>query len=156
MKKLLMIGGVVVVIFAALIFVTSYQNEQAAQGNPFGLDSLHQETIDQLDNPLYENIILPEELDSRLDEDGSAMVYFYSGQCQYCNETTPVIVPLAEDMNVDLELYNILEFDQGWDDYGIEGTPTVIYFENGEEADRISGMYGKETYEAFFEQAANE
>lgn len=153
MKKILIIGGAIVVIFAALIFVTNYQNQQQAEGNPFGLDTLEQETIDQLDDPNYENIILPDELDERLAAGEDATVYFYSGQCPYCNQTTPIIVPMAEEMGVDLELYNILEFGQGWDVFEIEVTPTVIHFEDGEEVDRISGAQDPSAYEQFFEQA---
>ncbi|SDN60441.1 thioredoxin family protein [Alkalicoccus daliensis] len=152
MKKILIIGGAIIVIFAALIFVTNYQNQQQAEGNPFGLDTLEQETIDQLDDPNYENIILPDELERRLAAGEDATVYFYSGQCQYCNETTPVIVPMAEEMGVDLELYNILEFEQGWNTFAIEGTPTVIHFEDGEEEARVEGGQEPAVYEQFFEQ----
>lgn len=152
MKKIIIIGSSIVVLFAALIFVTSYQDRQQAEGNPFGLESLHAETVDQLDDPNYQNIILPEELDERLENDGDATIYFYSGQCEICNRTSPVIVPMADDMDVELELYNVLEFDQGWEDYQIEGTPTVIHFEDGEEVGRLTGGQEVGTYEQFFEQ----
>ncbi|PTL39268.1 thioredoxin family protein [Alkalicoccus saliphilus] len=154
MKKIIIFGGVIILLFAALIFVTQQQNQQQAADNPFGKDTLAQETIDQLDDPLYENIILPEELDERLENGGDALVYFYSGQCEYCNQATPLAVPAAEEEGVELELYNILEFPDGWEDYDIEGTPTFIYFEDGTEVDRISGLHGQDTYEDFFAQAS--
>lgn len=152
MKKIIIIGASIIVLFAALIFVTTYQDRQQAEGNPFGLDSLESETVAQLDDPNYQNIILPEELEERLENDGDATIYFYSGQCEICNRTSPVIVPMADDMDVDLELYNVLEFEQGWQNYQIEGTPTVIRFEDGEEVERLTGGQEVGTYEQFFSE----
>ncbi|QKS72495.1 thioredoxin family protein [Paenalkalicoccus suaedae] len=152
MKKILLFGGIIVAIFIALTVVTSQQNQQAAEGNPFGLDTLEQETIAQLDDPLYQNIILPTELEQRLEENGEATVYFYSGQCAICNEVSPYLIPKAEEMGVDLELFNALEFGDEWGTYGIEGTPTVIHFEDGQEVQRIVGGHTEETYEQFFQQ----
>lgn len=152
MKKIIIFGGIVVILFAAIAFLTSYQNQQQSEGNPFEKDRLHSETIDQLDDPNYQNIILPEELDEKMEAGESATIYFYSGQCESCVQASPVLVPKAEELGVDLELYNILEFEQGWGDYDIEGTPSVVHYENGEEIGRIVGLHDEETYEQFFQQ----
>lgn len=152
MKKLIIFGSIVIVLFAAIAFITTYQNQQESAGNPFGKDNLYQETIDQLDDPNYQNIILPDELDEKLDAEEDATIYFYSGQCPYCNDASPILVPKADEMGVDLELYNILEFEQGWNDYNIESTPTVVHYEDGEEAARIVGLHDEEVYEQFYEQ----
>jgi thioredoxin 1 len=154
MKKILLFGGIAVALFVTLIVVVQLQNQQQADGNPFGKSTLAQETIDQLDDPNYQNVILPEELDERLADNEDALIYFYSGRCDYCNQATPVLVPMAEDAGADLELYNVLEFEEGWNDYEIEGTPTVILFEDGEEVDRITGLGPEEEYEQLFERAA--
>ena len=37
---------------------------------------------------------------------------------------------------------NILEYEQAWNDYAIEATPTLVYFEDGEEVDRMTGNPG--------------
>ncbi|MFC4737405.1 thioredoxin family protein [Bacillus daqingensis] len=155
MKKILLFGGIAVALFVTLIVVVQLQNQQQAEGNPFGKSTLAQETIDQLDDPNYQNVILPEELDERLANGEDALIYFYSGQCEYCNQATPVLVPMAEDAGADLELYNVLEFNEGWEDYNLEGTPTVILFEDGEEVDRITGLGPEEEYEQLFERAAD-
>lgn len=152
MKKIIIFGSIVVLLFVAIAVLTSYQNQQQSEGNPFGKDQLHSETIDQLDDPNYQNIILPDELDERLDAGEDLTIYFYSGQCEFCNQASPVLVPKAEEMGVDLELYNILEFEQGWRDYQIESTPTVVHYEDGEEVGRIVGLHGEENFELFFEQ----
>ena len=81
-------------------------------------------------------------------------VYFYSPLCVYCERTTPILVPLAESLDIDLKKLNLLEFneDEIWDAYEIEGTPTVVHYKNGEEVARIDGQRTEEVFELFFEQ----
>ncbi|WP_270182853.1 thioredoxin family protein [Alkalihalobacillus sp. CinArs1] len=151
MKKIIIFLGIIIVLFGALAFITSYSNSEKSEDNPYGKDSLEQGTIDQLDDPLYQNQILPEELDEKLSNEEDVFVYFYSPDCVHCQNTSPVLVPLAEDMGIDLKKYNILEFEQGWNDYRIESTPTVVKFENGEEVDRIVGSQPEENFKTWIE-----
>lgn len=153
-----MIGiiGAIIILFVALYFVVDYKNQQAIDisGNPYGKDNLKQETIDQLDNPLYQNQITPDQLEGKLENKEDLIVYFYSPTCVYCQNTTPVLVPLAEELGVDVKKLNLLEFEAEWDKYRIEGTPTLVYFENGEEAARISGQQQEEGLRTFFNETA--
>ncbi|QTM98632.1 thiol reductase thioredoxin [Sediminibacillus dalangtanensis] len=151
-KKMWIILGVIVVLIGALIFVVNYQNNQKMADNPYGKENLRQSTIDQLDNELYQNQILPGELEEKLDNQEDVTVYFYSPECVHCQNTTPVIVPMTEEYGIDLKKLNILEFQEPWETYNIEGTPTVIHFENGEEAARISGEQSVTTWDGFFQE----
>ncbi|UTR15435.1 thioredoxin family protein [Salipaludibacillus sp. LMS25] len=152
MKKLILFGSIIVVLFGAIGFLTHYQNTQTTQGNPFGKETLHNETVEQLDDPHYQNIILPDELEEKLANGEDATIYFYSGRCEYCNLATPKLVPKAEEMDVDLELYNILEFNEGFSDYNIQATPVVIHYKNGEEVARVEGRRDADDYEDFFKE----
>ncbi|HLS06481.1 MAG TPA: thioredoxin family protein, partial [Bacillota bacterium] len=116
---------------------------------PYGKDRLAQETIDQLDDPLYQNQMTPDALAETLEDGEDVTVYFYSPTCVYCQRTTPVLVPVAEDLGIDLKKLNLLEFKDSWDTYNIEGTPTLIHFENGEEVDRISGEQSEDVFREF-------
>jgi len=153
-NKMLMIIGSIVVLFVALYFVIDYKNKQAidASDNPYGKDRLHQETIDQLDDPLYQNQITPDALAEKLDAEEDVTVYFYSPTCIHCQRTTPVLVPLAEEMGVDIKKMNLLEFEDEWDTYDIEGTPTLIHFSDGEEKDRMSGEQSEEEFRKFLDE----
>lgn len=153
-KKMLVIVGVIVVIFVALFFVIDYKNNQALENNenPYGTKDLNQATIDQLNDPLYQNIILPDDLNEKINNGEEVTVYFYSPTCVYCQNTTPYLAPLAEDMDVDMKKFNLLEFGQEGVAYGIESTPTLVHFENGEEVSRLVGQYPEEEYEAFFNE----
>lgn len=145
---------VLVVLFAGLYFVVQYKNNQAIgdSDNPYGKTDLHQATIDQLDDPNYQNQILPEELSEKIESGDPVTVYFYDPTCPHCQRTTPILVPLADELGIDVKKLNVLEFQDAWNKYGIEGTPTIIHFENGEEVARISGGQTEESLRAFFKE----
>ncbi|OLN23774.1 thiol reductase thioredoxin [Domibacillus antri] len=152
MKRVIIFAVVLVLIFGAIAFITQYQKEQASEGNPYEKDDLHTETVQQLDDPNYQNIVLPDDLKEKLENGEDAVVYFYSPTCPHCQETTPVLMPIADDENVEVLQYNLLEFEQGWEDYNIEYTPTLIYFEGGAEKDRLVGSQPESEWQSFLGQ----
>ncbi|MDX8362120.1 MULTISPECIES: thioredoxin family protein [Bacillaceae] len=154
MKKVIIFTLIVLGLFAALVFVTKYQQQQEAAGNPFNKTSLHPETVNQLDDPNYQNVILPNELDDKLANNEPATIYFYQSTCPACKETSPIIVPMAEEMGIDLKLYNLLEFNEGWDEYNIESTPTIVQYQDGKEVSRLNGAVGAEKFESWFKEWA--
>src|SRR5699024_11943785 len=68
----------------------------------------------------------------------AVMVYFYSPRCVYCQRTTPVLVPLTEELNIDMKKLNLLEFKDEWD---IESTPTLVHYEDRSEERRVGKEY---------------
>ncbi|WP_347552680.1 thioredoxin family protein [Pseudalkalibacillus hwajinpoensis] len=152
MKKAIIFLGIIVVLFGALAFITNLSNSEKAEGNPYGKDSLDPATVDQLDDPLYQNQILPDELDQALSDGEDAFVYFYRPTCIHCKNTSPILVPLAEDMGIDLKKFNLLEFENGWGDYGIESTPTLVRFKDGKEVDRIVGTQSEAKFKQWIEK----
>lgn len=154
MKKIIIFTAIVVVLFGGLAFVTTTQNKQKAEGNPFGKKTLEPATIKQLEDPNYGNQILPDELETKLENGETMTVYFYASDCVHCQNTTPVIVPMVEEMGLDLKKLNLLEFKDQWSKYGIDSTPTLIHFENGEEASRLVGYHPDHNdYKIWFEEA---
>lgn len=152
MKKLLIIGGAIAAVFILLIVLTNMSNDKKLADNPYGTEDLKQETIDQLDDENYQNIILPDDLKAKVESGEPVTAYFFSPICSHCKAMTPVLMPIVEEMNVDVVQYNVYEFDQGWDDYRIEATPTMIHFEDGQEVSRMVGNQPKENIEAFFNE----
>jgi len=152
LKKLLIIGGAIVVVFILLIVLTNMSNDKKLADNPYGTDDLKQETIDQLDDENYQNIILPDDLQAQIESGEPVTAYFFSPICVHCKAMTPVLMPVVEDMGVDLVQYNIYEFEQGWEDYMIEATPTLIHFEDGKEVSRMVGNQPVENIESFFDE----
>jgi thioredoxin-like negative regulator of GroEL len=152
MKKLIIIGGAIVAVFILLIVLNNMSNDKKLADNPYGTDNLKQETIDQLDDENYQNIILPDDLKEKVESGDTVTAYFFSPTCPHCKAMTPVLMPVVEEMDVDLVQYNVYEFEQGWDEYQIEYTPTTIYFEDGKEVSRMVGNQPKENIEAFFDE----
>ena len=152
MKKLLIIGGAIAAVFILLIVLTNMSNDKKLADNPYGTEDLEQETIDQLDDENYQNIILPDDLKAKVESGEPVTAYFFSPTCSHCKAMTPVLMPIVDKMDVDIVQYNILEFEQGWDDYQIEYTPTMVYFEDGQEVSRMVGNQPKENIEAFFNE----
>ena len=40
---------------------------------------------------------------------------------------------MAKDLNVDMKVMDIEKLDAPWDEYKIQGTPTIIHFKDGKE-----------------------
>ncbi|PPA72449.1 thioredoxin family protein [Jeotgalibacillus proteolyticus] len=149
MKKILIFGGIIVLIFAAIAIVTNMQNASKVEDNPYGKEDLRQSTIDLLDNPNYANQVTPDELDERIASGEPTTVYFFSPECEHCLRTTPMLAPLAEDMDVDMVQLNLIEFNE-WAKYNIQSTPTLVHFEDGQAVDGIVGAASESDYEDFF------
>lgn len=152
MKKMLIIGGVIVAIFALIIVLTNMSNSKKLADNPYDKENLDQSTIDLLDDEDYQNIALPDEVETQIKSGEPTTVYFFSPTCPHCQATTPILMPVADDMKVDVLQYNLLEYEQGWQDYFIEATPTLVHYENGEEVARWVGAQPKENIEEFFNE----
>jgi len=152
MKKVLAFLAVIVVLFGLIIALNHYQTQQLLKDNPYGRNDLRQETIDQLKDPNYRNVILPEVLEEKLANGQSQTVYFFSPVCEYCKLTTPIVVPLAQDLGIDLKLFNLLEFSKEAAEYEVTRTPTIVHFENGKEVARIVGYQDKEVFSEWFEE----
>lgn len=155
-KKMIIFLALIVVLFAALYFVTKYKNDQAIEksDNPYGKTSLKQETIDQLDDPLYQNQIIPTDLDEKLENKEDVTVYFYSPVCSHCQETTPILIPVTEEMNIDMKKVNLWEFEHEdyWSRYKIESTPTLVHYKAGKEVGRLNGTKTAAEFKAFFKK----
>ena len=131
MKKIIIFLAVIIVLFATIAVINNKQTAQKVEGNPYGKDTLDPATIAQLDDENYQNIILPEDLEKKLANKEDGVIYFYSSTCAHCKSATPKIMEEAEKLGIEVLQYNLQEFEQGWDDYGIQSTPTLVVFEDG-------------------------
>ncbi|MBD8036477.1 MULTISPECIES: thioredoxin family protein [Solibacillus] len=150
MKKLAIVGAVIVLLFAGIIILTNMKNSEKLEDNPYGTKNLKQSTIDLLDDENYQNIILPDALAKKIESGEGVVGYFFSPECSHCKNYTPKLMPIADEMDIQVDQLNILEYTNEWDTYNITATPTLIYFENGEEVARLEGDAPNETTRQFF------
>lgn len=153
-NRMIIILAVIALLFVGLYFAVQAKNKSKIEtsGNPFEKDNLHPATIEQLDDPLYQNQITPTRLASELEKDEGLTVYFYDPLCKHCLRTTPILVPVAESLDVEVKKMNLREFPDEWQKYDIEGTPSLIHYKNGEEVSRLAGAHEEEDYEEFFKE----
>lgn len=135
-KKLLMFGIIIVVLFGAL-FIINKQDSNNVYGKPSA--QLNSATKKLLNDPNYQNIILPGPLDELAASTEGGIVYFFASDCQYCKETTPLLMPIADELGANIEQFNLREYTDYFNKYGIQYTPTLVYFEGGKEVDRLVG-----------------
>ena len=150
MKKLVIIGAAVVLLFAAIIVLTNMSNSDKMKDNPYDTDNLQQSTIDLLDDENYQNIILPDDLQAKIDSGEGVFAYMFSPECGHCMNFTPKLMPVAEQEDIQIDQLNVLEYENAWTTYQLQGTPTLIYFENGEEVTRLVGDHDEESIRQFF------
>ncbi|MDF2671285.1 MAG: thioredoxin [Paenibacillus sp.] len=155
MKKLMIYLGIIVALFA-LLFIVNQQSEksknEARIGNLdaatkakaqelYGVDAskLKAETVQQLNDANYQNIITPEDLKKKIATKEETFVYFFSTTCVHCQATTPILNPIAKDAAVDLKQLNLWEHEAEWNTYKITATPTLVVFRDGKEVSRLEG-----------------
>ncbi|MEK8126312.1 thioredoxin family protein [Paenibacillus filicis] len=154
MKKLAIYLSVIIVLFGALYVINQQSNSakfSKYQNNAYGIapEKLNPETLKQLDDPNYQNIILPASLDDKIAKKESFFLYYFSSTCVHCKAMTPILVPAAKSLSVDIKQFNLEEFKDGWNHYNITATPTLIYYKDGKEVERMVGEQNDAAIKAF-------
>lgn len=161
-KKLSFFFGILIVLIAALVLLNGLQ-KNTVYGKP--AKDLYPATKAILDDPNYNKIIVPDQLQTKLDNKESFFVYYFASDCPHCMRTTPQIKPLADDLGINLHQFNLREFDEYFGKMNIDATPTLVYYKDGVESDRMKGGliepgtsdgYTVENFKAFFEKHKQE
>lgn len=152
MKKVIFFSILVAALLIGAIVYSDISNRQQAAGNPYGKANLNPATLAQLSDPLYDNLIMPDELRTRLTNKEDLFVYYYSPLCEHCQATTPVLVPIVKDMKIDMKKHNLLEFNASWDDFQIEFTPTLVHYKGGQEVARLVGGHEVNEWKQWLEE----
>jgi len=150
LKKLLIIGGVIVAVFILIIVLSNKADETKLKDNPYGTDKLSKSTIDLIGNENYNNIVLPDTLFKKIEDGESVTAYYFHPECQYCMQMTPILMPIATEMDVNVQQFNMMEFGSQAAAYGIESWPTLVQYEDGKEVGRMVGAQPEENIRAFF------
>lgn len=122
--------GVIIVVGLALLFFLNNANE---------VESV--------------NAVTADELETKISEDEEVVAYFWQTGCEYCEQVKPYVEPLIEEydaVSINLTDHNV------WTTYGINGTPTIIRFQDGKEVERVEGAVSEQQYETFFKNEEDE
>ncbi|MGF9964349.1 thioredoxin family protein [Bacillus rhizoplanae] len=132
MKKMFLFGGIVVVLLIAIFAVTNAEQKQENATD------------------YYTNKISLEDVQKNVKEKKDQTIYFYQTSCVHCKKVSPIIVPMAKDMNIDMKVIDLEQYPTGWDEFKITGTPTIIHFKEGKEVSRIEGEQTKDKFKEWF------
>lgn len=81
-----------------------------------------------------------------LKSDVPVLVDFYADWCGPCKMMAPLLAQVSDETeNVKFAAIDVDEAEGLAIKYGISSIPCMIYFKNGEEADRIVGAVPKQT-----------
>ncbi len=77
------------------------------------------------------------------------LVEFYSDSCIPCKQMAPILGDLEEEYEERLRIVKVnVNFDDFLADaYQVASSPTIIFFQNGQELQRIRGLTGKKDLE---------
>lgn len=94
------------------------------------------------------------EFQEQLDE-SLTMVDVWAPWCGPCRTLTPIIEKVSEEKNVKLLKINADESGDLATSLGVRGIPTVIFFKDGQEMDRIVGLKQATAYNEIIEKHLN-
>ena len=86
---------------------------------------------------------------------GLTMVDVWAPWCGPCRTLTPIIEKVSEEKNVKLLKINADESGDLATSLGVRGIPTVIFFKDGQEMDRIVGLKQATAYNEIIEKHLN-
>ena len=73
------------------------------------------------------------------------LIYYFATWCMPCKMLSPILEEVAEaDKEVTIVKVDIDEFEQEAMMDGIRSVPTLIYYKDGKEQKRVSGVHSKE------------
>ena len=86
---------------------------------------------------------------------GLTMVDFHASWCGPCRTLAPIIERVSEEKNVKLLKVDADESKDIASSFGVRGIPTVIFFKDGQEVDRVVGLKQATSYNEIIEKHLN-
>ncbi|WEK55437.1 MAG: thioredoxin family protein [Candidatus Cohnella colombiensis] len=135
-KKIGIFAGMLAVLIILLLSLQFFEKNTVYGVPP---NKLNSETKKLLKDENYNNIILPDTLNAKIENKESFFVYYFSATCPHCLFTTPLLKPVADELGINLHQFNLLEYKQYLRAMNISVTPTLVYYKDGVEIKRLEG-----------------
>jgi thioredoxin 1 len=135
--KFWLIAVVVIIAVAAAIITLQITNGRGIAGNSKGKDTAKMSEVTEVTQDTFEQEILK--------SDKPVLVDFWAPWCGPCRMLSPIVDELAKDYNGKMKFAKVNTDANGGiaGQYGIRGIPTLMFFKDGKEIDRIVGVQPK-------------
>lgn len=73
---------------------------------------------------------------------GVSLVFFHASWCEVCHAQRPAVSEVALDTDLSAVFFGEVEYEDYPDiinEFGVQGFPTIIFFKDGTEVDRLTG-----------------
>jgi thioredoxin 1 len=115
-------------------------------GAPVATDDTHAKLAHAQTMSDFENMVLQ--------GNGPVLVDFYSDTCPPCIRLAPILAEVANDYSgkATVVKVNVRDLPEAFQQYRVNATPTVVFFQNGQEVERIRGLGSKDNYTSILDQ----
>ncbi|MCW9134290.1 thioredoxin family protein [Bacillus paramycoides] len=152
MKKVYKIGAVVTTLCFAYIAIFTLTNNESIKTETVTPEKAIVSAVETKRVPKNIKDISKEELKQKIESQDEFIAYYYQPACQYCKKAAPDINSMSQKH--DRTIYRIdistPENQSAFQDFNIPGTPVVVAYNNGQEAERLEGAVSAATYDGFF------
>lgn len=100
-------------------------------------------------------IISSDDIPSKIEIQEISVVYFFQNNCSSCKLVTPIINKYITSNNKKVYAIDINEDSNKnyiTQELNIQGTPTVIFYKNGEEVDRFISVFTEIEFESMLDK----
>ncbi|PFE07610.1 thioredoxin family protein [Bacillus cereus] len=152
MQKVYKIGAVVTTLIVACIAIFTLTKNESVKTETATPEKAIVSAADAERVPKYIKDISKEELKQKIESQEEFIAYYYQSACQYCKKAAADINSMSQKH--DRTIYRIdtstAENQSAFQDFNIPGTPVVVAYNKGQEAERLEGAVSAATYDGFF------
>src|SRR5690625_4224075 len=150
-KRMAIIGGIIVLAFIGIYFLSTIEFGTLTY-NPYGEKEIKRETRKTLTGKDHLYQVSYDDFEEKIYTQGEEKCgYVFSKTCTYyISYNTKDYEVFREDK--EYIQFNALEYSELFNKLDVEEAPTIIYFADGNEVDRLEGMRDKKELSMFVEQ----
>ncbi len=152
MKKVYKIGAVITTLCVIGITIFTLTNNESINPETVTRNQTLVSAAETKGAPQNIKDISKEELKQKIQSHEEFIAYYYQPTCHYCKKAAPDINSMSKKH--DRTIYRIdistPENQSAFQEFNIPGTPVVVAYNRGEEAERLEGAVSASTYDGFF------
>ena len=147
------VASLIAMVFILILVVTGlYVSDKALndKSSDISIEKVKDDIEEKIeDNKVYVNYITDTEFYEKIDNKESFMVVISRTGCSHCSDYIPLYTKLLNEEKIEGYIVDIIDVEDEiafLNDLGVRGTPTTLFYENGEEV-LSKRIVGSRTYD---------